>query len=291
VILTPEFRPSVVPFEVTGDSINTNQSSTPSTCQWYDPPESMNADSPQIDYREKSSRLENKVPVRVALVEDQQRLRDDISELVTLDRSFELVAVASNGTDAIERFPKSRAEVVLMDISLPGMDGVQCVHRLRPLMPRTQFMMLTVFEDTDIIITALEAGATGYLVKSASWERIREAMLELHRGGSPMSSSIARKLINHFVAPRRLSESVEDGPQNSELTLREMEILSAIAGGGRYKEIAKTLNISPHTVRAHVHSVYRKLQVHSRTQAIDEFLRIGGSRIPRFLSHLETDGR
>lgn len=216
----------------------------------------------------------SQAPIRVALVEDQPNLRVDLAHLLASEPGFAVVAVIDNGQRAMEQLPETGAEVVLMDIGLPDIDGVQCVRRLKPQMPRTEFMMLTVFEDHDKVVASFTAGATGYLIKSAPWDRLREAIHDLHRGGSPMSSSIARRLLACLIqAPPQEPSLLEAG-----LTLREEEVLKSLARGSRYKEIAHELAISPHTVRAHIHSVYEKLHVRSKTEAVNLFRK--STRLP-----------
>lgn len=206
-------------------------------------------------------------PIRVALVEDLIHLRSDLAELLKLDPQISVVAVVGDGLEAIEQLPESGAEVVLMDIGLPGIDGVECVRQLKPLMPKAEFMMVTVFEDHEKVMASLIAGATGYLVKSASWDRLKEAIVDLHRGGSPMSSSIARRILKNLIQPRPHATSLLDAG----LSLREEEVLQLLAQGRRYKEIADHLAISPHTVRAHIHSIYEKLQVRSKAEAVNQY--------------------
>jgi len=215
----------------------------------------------------------NSPPIRVALVEDQGLLRSELVQLLTLDPQISVVAVAADGREAIEQLPASSAEVVLMDIGLPGIDGVECVRQLKPLMPKTEFMMVTVFEDHDKVMASLMAGATGYLVKSASWDRLKESIVDLHRGGSPMSSSIARRVLTNLFRPQPGLPS----PPNARLTLREEEVLKSLGKGRRYKEIADELAISPHTVRAHIHSIYEKLHVRSKAEAVNHYRNRGHS--------------
>jgi DNA-binding NarL/FixJ family response regulator len=175
--------------------------------------------------------------------------------------------MVGDGLEAIEQLPESRAEVVLMDIGLPGIDGVECVRQLKPRMHKTEFMMFTVFEDHEKVMASLFAGATGYLVKSASWNQLKESIVDLHRGGSPMSSSIARRLLKNLIQPRTEDPNLFDAG----LTLREEEVLKSLAHGRRYKEIGKDLAISPHTVRAHIHSIYEKLHVRTKAEAVNQF--------------------
>lgn len=243
----------------------------------------MNASSPVMSRAQflQGSKFEAFPPIRVSLVEDKDSLREDLVRLLSQEPLFTLVASLSDGLEATQHLPKVETDVVLMDIGLPIIDGIECVRRLRTQMPNTEFLMLTVFDDNERILAALAAGATGYLVKSAPWETLKESIVDLHLGGSPISSSIARKIINHFVQTTPQAPETQNSPQNGEITLREMEVLRALSRGWRYKEIAKNLEISPHTVRAHVHSIYRKLQVHSRTQVVEEFRKLRATRAIR----------
>jgi DNA-binding NarL/FixJ family response regulator len=201
------------------------------------------------------------------LVEDQASLRIDLTRLLASDPQISVVAVARDGQEAIERLPSSTAEVVLMDIRMPGIDGVECVRQLKPIMPKTEFMMVTVFEDNEKVMASLMAGATGYLLKSASWERLKESIVDLHRGGSPMSSSIARQVL-YKAFPSKSNPEFQGEPG---LTIREEEVLKSLSDGRRYKEIADDLSISPGTVRAHIHSIYEKLHVRSKAQAVGHY--------------------
>ena len=206
-------------------------------------------------------------PIRVALVEDQDFLRSELAELLSSDAQIAVVAVARDGQEAIDQLPKSAAEVVLMDIGLPGRDGVECVRQLKPVMPNAEFMMVTVFEDHEKVMASLSAGATGYLVKSASWERLKESIVDLHRGGSPMSSSIARQVLTKLFRP----DSRLAATPNASLTPREEEVLKSLSQGRRYKGIADELGISPYTVRAHIHAIYEKLHVRSKAEAVNHY--------------------
>jgi DNA-binding NarL/FixJ family response regulator len=207
-------------------------------------------------------------PIRVAIVEDLQEIRTELAGLVASDEGMQTAGIFADGETALKELPGLNPDVVLMDIGLPGISGVECVERLKPQLPATNFMMLTVFEDHERVFAALQAGATGYLVKGSVWERIREAILELHAGGSPMSSSIAREVIRSLLHGK-------PGPTNPEsrLSMREEEILRALAAGKRYKEIAADLDLSPHTVRTHLHRIYQKLHVRNKQEAVAVFRR------------------
>jgi len=211
--------------------------------------------------------------IRVAVVEDIPDLRDQLTALVSGAPGLAHVGTASTGEEALTLLPTTGPDVVLMDIGLPGISGVECVRLLRPLLPRTNFMMLTVMEDHQSVFAALRAGATGYLVKSAAWERVVEAIRELHAGGSPMTSSIARDVI------RVLVDAAPNEPEpEARLTIREEEVLRAAAAGQRYKDIAVSMGVSVNTVRTHVYRIYRKLQVANKAEAMRRFGRDADGR-------------
>lgn len=212
-------------------------------------------------------------PIRIAIVEDMAALREELAGLVSADPYMRCVGVATNGSEALDRLPGCRPDVVLMDIGLPDLSGVECVRRLKPLLPDTGFMMLTIIEDHELVFASLQAGATGYLVKGSPWERLQEAIRELHAGGSPMSSSIAREVIRSLIGS-------EPGPAApcSPLSAREVEVLRVLADGRRYKEIADDFGISLHTVRTHIHHIYQKLHVQKRSEATEFFRRQVASR-------------
>lgn len=212
-------------------------------------------------------------PIRIAIVEDMAALREELAGLVSADTDLCCVGVAANGAEALDRLPGCLPDVVLMDIGLPDFSGVECVRRLKPLLPDTDFMMLTIIEDHELVFASLQAGATGYLVKGSHWERLLEAVRELHAGGSPMSSSIAREVIRSLF-------SSGPGPAAlySQLSAREEEVLRALAGGRRYKEIADDFGLSVHTVRTHIHRIYQKLHVQNKAEATEFFRRQAASR-------------
>lgn len=203
--------------------------------------------------------------IRVAIVEDIATLRAELCELISGTRELVLCAVASTGEEALELIPRALPHVVLMDIGLPGMSGVECVRRLKELVPETEFMMLTIFEDHESVYASLQAGATGYLVKGLASERLLEMIRELRAGGSPMSSSIARRVVQRLIAP------VTTAPPETLLSLREEEVLRMLASGQRYKEIAGSLGLSVHTVRTHIHRIYKKLQARTKAEAVQKF--------------------
>jgi DNA-binding NarL/FixJ family response regulator len=199
--------------------------------------------------------------IRVAVVEDRT---EELFALVTLLRSaagFSCAAACSSALDALKELPPSRPDVVLMDIQMPGLSGIECVRQLRPLLPETQIMMLTVVEDHDLIFRSLAAGANGYLLKKTPGPKILDGIRELHAGGAPMSGQIARKVVAAFRSPPAESPA-------ETLSTTEQSVLRRLARGLLYKEVAAELNMSVSTVRTHVWHIYRKLQVHNRTEAI-----------------------
>lgn len=200
--------------------------------------------------------------IRVVIVEDTDEIRQGLAMLINGSEGFECIETYSNGVDALENLPLSKPDVVLMDINMPGMNGIDCVKKLKPLLPNTQFVMSTVYEDDENIFQSLKAGASGYLLKKTQPSRILESIQEVNDGGSPMSWQIARKVIGSFH-----QEPIDKDEQLSD---RETEILQQLAKGLRYKEIADQLFISTETVRSHVRRIYEKLQVHSRTEALNK---------------------
>jgi DNA-binding NarL/FixJ family response regulator len=204
--------------------------------------------------------------IRVSIIEDDAALRKAIRERIDGDRRFDIVSDYASAEAAIKQLPQDQPDVVLSDINLPGMSGIDCVRKLKPLMPKTQFVMLTVYEDSERIFQALTAGATGYLIKRASRSELLDAIMSVHRGESPMSSGIARKIVASF----QRTEPAE----TDKLSPREKQVIELLAQGFLYKEIADQLQLSIPTVNGYVRSIYEKLQVHSRSQAVAKFLRI-----------------
>lgn len=201
--------------------------------------------------------------LRIAIVEDDLRWRTNLDRLLRETEEFECVGCYRTGEDAVHGLPKLRPRIVLMDINLPGMSGVECTRQLRRLLPDTQIVMLTVYDDSDRIFQALQMGAIGYLLKRASADEILQAVLEAHRGGAPMSPYIARKVVQSF---QRQLPSVQ--PEESVLSKRESEVLGYVARGYSDKEVADALGLTPATIRSYLKTIYSKLHVHSRTQAI-----------------------
>lgn len=205
--------------------------------------------------------------IRVSIIEDDDTTRGILTELVTSAPDLELVSQYNRCAAAIKALPAEAPNVVLVDINLPEMNGVEAVRQLKPAMPGTQFLMLTVYEDADHIFAALAAGATGYLLKGTRRTELLEAISQIMSGGSPMSSGIARKVVQSFT-------SFPSTPRASDLeTLspREQSVLDLLSKGYLYKEIAESLGVSVPTVNTYIRRIYEKLQVHSRTQAINKY--------------------
>jgi DNA-binding NarL/FixJ family response regulator len=207
------------------------------------------------------------VPITVSIVEDNDQLRGTLARVIGRANGFECVSHYGSAEAALEGLSRQRPEVVLMDINLPGMNGVECVRRLKRLLPETHVVMLTVYEDTENIFNALTAGAVGYLLKRTKSAELLEAIREVHRGGSPMTTHIARKVTQSFQSAGSSSHSTEN------LSQREQEVLDCLSRGFLYKEIADKLNISYETVHTYIRRIYEKLQVRTRTEAVAKFLK------------------
>ena len=214
--------------------------------------------------------------IEVALVEDNTSIRLGLAALIDGTPGYRCVGTYGDCETLLPRLRLIRRGVLLMDIGLPGTSGIEGVRRVKAIRPDLDVLILTVYEENDLIFEALLAGACGYLVKKTPPARLLEAIREAHDGGSPMSSQIARKvvhLLRESSAPRRIREA-EDG-EEGRLTPREREILNGLAGGNSYLALAKNLNISADTVRFHIRNIYRKLQAHSQSEAVAKALRKG----------------
>lgn len=198
--------------------------------------------------------------ITVSIVDDEKGLRESIATFVNGSTGFRCISNYSSGEAALKGLAEDKPDVVLMDINLGGMTGIECVQRLKTVAPDMQILMLTVYEDTDQIFKALEAGATGYLLKRSSPTRLLQALREVHAGGSPMSSSIARKVVASF---QKAKQTV-----HTHLSPREEMVLNCLAKGLTYKQIADQLDISIDTIRTYLRRVYEKLHVQSRTEAV-----------------------
>jgi DNA-binding NarL/FixJ family response regulator len=201
--------------------------------------------------------------ISIAIIEDDEDIREILENLVRTTEGFECAGTFANAETGLEFLTVHHADIVLMDINLPGMNGIECVRQLKLIHPEMQFIMCTVFQDDDSVFNALKAGATGYLLKTDDPGSIIEAIHELHAGGSPMTPQIARRVMESFKKPA-VNELLHL------LTKRETEMLNFLAKGFRYKEIAEKLFISTETVRKHINNIYQKLHVQSRTDAINK---------------------
>jgi DNA-binding NarL/FixJ family response regulator len=206
----------------------------------------------------------NENKIRVSVVEDSNNIRESLQVLIDGSMGFECIHVYPDAETALKDMPSREIDVVLMDINLPGMDGIECTALLKDKMPHTQFMMCTVYDYEDAIFSALKAGATGYLLKRTSPAQIIEAIRELYEGGSPMSSEIARRVVEAMHMKKKPTRLVET------LTAREKEVLEFLARGFLYKEIAVELFITIDTVKTHIRNIYDKLHVQTRTEALNK---------------------
>jgi DNA-binding NarL/FixJ family response regulator len=207
------------------------------------------------------------MPITVSIVEDNEQLRNTLARVINRADGFRAVSHYGSAEAALEGLPKDKPEVVLMDINLPGINGVECVRRLKQVMPQILVVMLTVYEDTDNIFNALAAGAAGYLLKRTKSAELLEALHEVHRGGSPMTTHIARKVTESFLKTGPSASPTEN------LSEREQEVLDCLSKGFLYKEIAEQLGISYETVHTYIRRIYEKLQVRTRTEAVAKFLK------------------
>jgi DNA-binding NarL/FixJ family response regulator len=214
------------------------------------------------------------MPIRVCIVEDNRDIRQALEQILQLSTGFEWAGSYGSGEDALVGIPIVCPQVVLMDIHLGGVDGIECVRILKRRHPEVLFMMCTVYEDDAKIFEALRAGASGYVLKKTTPDKLLEAIQELQQGGSPMSSQIARKVVAAFQDQKKVvtqGGTIEDSERLDSLSRREMEILEMLAKGMIYKEISVALFISPETVRKHVYHIYEKLHVNNRVEAINKF--------------------
>ncbi len=200
--------------------------------------------------------------ISVVVVEDDSSIRSILKTWLEEADGFACAGVFPDVESALPQIPQVKPDVAIVDINLPGLSGIECVRQLKARVPATQFVMLTVYEDSNHIFDALSAGATGYLVKTTSRESLIAALREVHAGGSPMSGNIARKVVQHLQQPKP-AMTPSDG-----LSKRENEVLALLAQGYLYKEIAEALGIGLDTVNTYIRRIYEKLHVHSRSQAV-----------------------
>jgi len=209
--------------------------------------------------------------ITVCIVDDNKDIRSALEQIIIMSDGYRLLGSFSSAEEAIEKIPALSPQVVLMDINLGGMSGIECVRQLKPMHPDILYMMCTVYEEDEKIFEALSAGANGYILKKTAPGKLLEAIRELSEGGAPMSSQIARKVVTAFRG-----KSVADGPVQEDksiniLSSREREILEHLSKGLLYKEIANNLFISPETVRKHVYHIYEKLHVNNRVEAVNKY--------------------
>lgn len=198
-------------------------------------------------------------PITVAIVEDDERIRTLLRMLINEEDGFACEYAYADGYIAIEDFQKSVPDIIIMDVEMPRMSGIECVRQIRDFAPEVPILMLTVHDDDETLFGALTAGATGYLVKGATTEDLLEAIRDAHEGGAPMSPAIARKVVNSFKSVVK-----------SSLTPREREVLQLLCTGDSYKDVADKLFLSKHTVRRHIRSIYEKLEVSSRAEMVQK---------------------
>lgn len=207
------------------------------------------------------------MPITVSIVEDDRRVRESLSVLINGTENTRCVSAHASAEEALQGIAAKNPDVVLMDINLPVMSGIECVRKLKAQLPKVQILMLTMYEDDEKVFQSLVAGASGYLVKRTSPAELLKAIQEVYSGASPMSGKIARTVVEYFQKQQGTASHQES------LSKREEEILDLLAKGFRYKEIADTLSISFETVRSHLKNIYDKLHVHSRTEAVVKYLR------------------
>ncbi len=210
--------------------------------------------------------------ITVSIVEDNEPVRNTLARSLDRAEGFKCLSQFSNAEAALEALPKERPQVVLMDINLPGINGVECARRLKQIAPEIQIIMLTVYEDTENIFNALMAGATGYMLKRTPRAELLAAIKDVHRGGSPMTTHIARKVVQ-ALQQRPATPATPQQTSADVLSTREQEVLDCLAKGFLYKEIAEKLGISYETVHTYIRRIYEKLQVRTRTEAVAKFLR------------------
>lgn len=206
-------------------------------------------------------------PVRIGIVEDQAGVAESLKKLINRTAGFQVVGTYPNGETALEQIPRSKLDLVLMDIGLPGMSGIECVRELKARLPALPIVMLTVYDEGEFLFNSLKAGASGYLLKRTTGEKLIEAITEARLGGVPLTRQMAGKVANYFQQQGSAASEMET------LTKRERETLALLAEGFRYKEIADRLGIGIETVREYVRNTYRKLHVSSRTEAVVKYLK------------------
>jgi DNA-binding NarL/FixJ family response regulator len=205
--------------------------------------------------------------ISITIVEDLDEVREGLNNFLSLNPEFKVLDTFKTAEEAIYDLPSLKPDIVIMDINLPGMSGIDCIKEVKKKLPDAQFIMFTVYENDEKVFEALKAGATGYLLKNTGLLQLTEAIKELHNGGSPMSAAIARKLVTVFY------ENERELSGTGNLSQRENEVLELLAKGLLYKEISDRLSISVSTVRQHIHKIYEKLHVQNRMEAINKAFR------------------
>jgi DNA-binding NarL/FixJ family response regulator len=204
--------------------------------------------------------------IKIGIVEDDREVRENWVKVLNTHPKLKCVSACESGEAALKQFPGCRPDVVLMDINLPGMFGIQCTALVKELLPKTQVLMVTIYSNNNSVFEALQAGASGYLLKNNSSAEVIRSIIEVVEGGAPMTGQIARRVIEVFRKP------ASKGLDKAQLTAREKEILQLIAQGYANKEIASRLDVGVSTVRTHIEHIYEKLHVHCRTQAAAKYL-------------------
>ncbi len=217
---------------------------------------------------------DKQMDIKISIVDDNEGIRSSLAALIRRAPMLKLLGEYADAETALREIPIKVPDVVLMDINLPGMNGVECVRQLKALLPKLQVLMLTVYEDNDSLFNSFKAGASGYLLKRTASARLLEAIHEVNTGGSPMTPQLARRVVQFFNAPTKNQED----SSLARLTAGEREFLDQLANGYAYKEIADRMKISIDTVRSYVRTVYEKLHVHSRTEAVVKYLRSEAGR-------------
>jgi len=209
--------------------------------------------------------------ITVCIVDDNKDIRSALEQIIFMSEGYKMLGSFPSGEEAVEKIPALKPMVVLMDINLGGMSGIECVRRLKPVTPDILYMMCTVYEEDEKIFEALRAGASGYILKKTAPGKLLDAIKELSEGGAPMSSQIARKVVAAFSKSKTVSEESSSADDIAALSNREKEILELLSKGMLYKEIANSLYISPETVRKHVYHIYEKLHVNNRVEAVNKY--------------------
>ena len=202
-------------------------------------------------------------PIRICIVEDLEEVRNGLCAIIKMTEGFTVLQSFSNAEDMLSELPALQPDIVIMDIHLPGMNGIECIRQVRVLRPAVQFMMFTIYENSNTVFEALEAGATGYLLKNSTAGKIIDSLRELHNGGSPMNAEIAKKLVNRFQQQASVMKDYH-------LTAKEQQVLNLMAKGYLYKEIAEELNNTVNTIKQHIRHIYEKLHVQNKAEAINK---------------------